>query len=163
MAIVDVADVDRDFGREGEGFGQVDLDAGHGLQVLVGKVHFRACVVKTINQQPSLGAAPACVNGCGACSATNCLPDQQKANYTEIKAVIRPTHTMPFRALFLALLLAVIPISGWSENRVELHVFWSLSCPHCQEALPQLSALAAEHPWVICRRMKSPAPVALTR
>ena len=55
---------------------------------------------------------------------------------------------MLFRALFLALLLAVIPISGWSENRVELHVFWSLSCPHCLEALPQLTALAAEHPWL---------------
>lgn len=59
---------------------------------------------------------------------------------------------MPFRALSriicLALLLAIIPISGWSANRVELHVFWSLSCPHCQEALPQLKALAAEHPWL---------------
>ena len=66
-----------------------------------------------------------------------CLHAQQKANYTVGEAVIQPTHAMPFRALFLALLLAVIPISGWSENRVELHVFWSLSCPHCLEALPQ--------------------------
>jgi len=84
----------------------------------------------------------------GLAPATNCLPDRQKANYTEIKAVIRPTRTMPFRALLFALLLAVIPISGWSENRVELHVFWSLSCPHCQEALPQLRVLAAENPWL---------------
>lgn len=55
---------------------------------------------------------------------------------------------MPLRALVLALMLVVAPISGWCENRVELHVFWSLSCPHCQEALPQLNALAAEHPWL---------------
>ncbi len=100
----------------------------------------------------------------GLAPATNCLPDQQKANYTEVKAVIRPTHTMPFRALFLALLLAVTPISGWSDNRVELHVFWSLSCPHCQEALPQLSALAAEHPWVDLQTHEiTHSTVALTR
>ena len=69
-----------------------------------------------------------------------------------LEASFLPTPAMPFRALFrvicLALFLAIIPISGWSANRVELHVFWSLSCPHCQEALPQLKALAAEHPWL---------------
>lgn len=55
---------------------------------------------------------------------------------------------MPLRTLFIALVLATIPISGWTGNRVELHVFWSLTCPHCQEALPQLNALAAENPWL---------------
>ena len=55
---------------------------------------------------------------------------------------------MPLRTLFIALVLATIPISGWTGDRVELHVFWSLTCPHCQEALPQLNALAAENPWL---------------
>lgn len=84
----------------------------------------------------------------GLAPATNCLPDQQKANYTEVKAVIQPQQAMPFRTLLFALFLAVTPISGWSENRVELHVFWSLSCPHCQEALPQLRVLADQNPWL---------------
>ena len=37
VAVIDVADVDGDFGREGEGIGQVDLDAGHGSNAGVGK------------------------------------------------------------------------------------------------------------------------------
>ncbi|MEW6648205.1 MAG: thioredoxin family protein [Pseudomonadota bacterium] len=32
--------------------------------------------------------------------------------------------------------------------RVHLYFFWSQSCPHCQEARPDVAAMAAELPWL---------------
>ena len=39
-------------------------------------------------------------------------------------------------------------ISAGGETEVHLHLFWSLHCPHCLVARPQIQALAAEHPWL---------------
>jgi len=34
------------------------------------------------------------------------------------------------------------------ETEIHLYLFWSLHCPHCLAARPQIQALAAEHPWL---------------
>ena len=50
------------------------------------------------------------------------------------------------RRLLLALLLALTTLTAIAETAVDLHVFWSLRCPHCLKALPELRQMAAEHP-----------------
>ena len=52
------------------------------------------------------------------------------------------------RRLLLALLLALTTLTAIAETAVDLHVFWSLRCPHCLKALPELRQMAAEHPWL---------------
>ena len=52
------------------------------------------------------------------------------------------------RRLLLALLLALTALTAIAETAVDLHVFWSLRCPHCLKALPELRQMAAEHPWL---------------
>ena len=34
------------------------------------------------------------------------------------------------------------------QSEVHLYLFWSLNCPHCLSARPQIIALAAERPWL---------------
>ena len=58
-------------------------------------------------------------------------------------------------ALVLALLwccgaLAPLPVraGGVAADAVDLHFFWSARCPHCLEARPFVSALAAGHSWL---------------
>lgn len=46
------------------------------------------------------------------------------------------------------LLLALTALTAIAETAVDLHVFWSLRCPHCLKALPELRQMAAEHPWL---------------
>ena len=52
------------------------------------------------------------------------------------------------RLLLLVLMVAVLAPLSRADEPVELHVFWSLRCPHCLQALPQLRALAADTPWL---------------
>lgn len=35
------------------------------------------------------------------------------------------------------------------ETQVHLYFFWSLTCPHCQEAYPFIMALPQEYPWLV--------------
>ncbi len=60
------------------------------------------------------------------------------------------------RLLIAALLVALCCPAGAADARpddparpVDLHLFWSLHCPHCLEARPQILALAAAHPWIV--------------
>ena len=46
------------------------------------------------------------------------------------------------RSLFALIEAALAPLCR-ADEPVELHVFWSLRCPHCLQALPQLRDLAA--------------------
>jgi len=34
------------------------------------------------------------------------------------------------------------------QTEVHLHLFWSLNCPHCLEARPQILELASRHAWI---------------
>lgn len=52
------------------------------------------------------------------------------------------------RLLLLVLMVAALAPLSRADEPVELHVFWSLRCPHCLQALPQLRALAADTPWL---------------
>ncbi|MFN4341751.1 MAG: NrdH-redoxin [Azonexus sp.] len=52
------------------------------------------------------------------------------------------------RRFLLALLLAVTALTATADTAVDVHVFWSLRCPHCLKALPELRQMAAEHPWL---------------
>jgi thiol-disulfide isomerase/thioredoxin len=38
--------------------------------------------------------------------------------------------------------------------RVHLYFFWSLRCPHCLEARPQVEALAQKHTWVVLHSLE---------
>ena len=42
------------------------------------------------------------------------------------------------------------PAFEWVDQRgnVQLYIFWSLTCPHCQEALPVVESLAETSPWL---------------
>jgi len=68
---------------------------------------------------------------------------------------------MPMRLtrLFLLLLCFTLPLPGqadiaWTapgadgQPQVQLYLFWSLRCPHCLEARPQIQALVASRPWI---------------
>lgn len=48
------------------------------------------------------------------------------------------------RLLFLCLLVGATALRA----EVTLEVYWSLNCPHCRVAVPQIEALAGEHPWL---------------
>lgn len=39
-------------------------------------------------------------------------------------------------------------ISASGETEIHLYLFWSLHCPHCLAARPQIQSMAAEHPWL---------------
>lgn len=63
------------------------------------------------------------------------------------------------RHLFILLLLVTSALShaevpAWTtkdangQSEVHLYLFWSLHCPHCHSARPQIIALAAERPWL---------------
>ncbi|MDP3539592.1 MAG: NrdH-redoxin [Azonexus sp.] len=61
------------------------------------------------------------------------------------------------RLLFLLLFLFALPSRAeiaWTapgadgQPQVQLYLFWSLSCPHCLEARPQIQALAASQAWI---------------
>ncbi len=52
-----------------------------------------------------------------------------------------------FACLFAWLLPAAAETSA-DAAPVDLYVFWSQSCPHCQEALPFVDSLAGRYPWV---------------
>jgi hypothetical protein len=67
-------------------------------------------------------------------------------------------------ALLLALCMswpvqAALPYA-WTTPSVEgppqvhLYFFWSMRCPHCLEAQPQVEALAASHPWVVLHSLE---------
>ena len=49
---------------------------------------------------------------------------------------------------------ADLPPSPWSETGgdgrplIHLYFFWSLTCPHCTTAYPQVEAIARERPWL---------------
>ncbi|MCK9531550.1 MAG: hypothetical protein M0R77_13460 [Gammaproteobacteria bacterium] len=53
-----------------------------------------------------------------------------------------------FALLFAWLLPVAAETSAGDTTQVELYVFWSQTCPHCQEALPFVGQLAARHPWL---------------
>jgi len=53
-----------------------------------------------------------------------------------------------FALLFAWLLPVAAETSAGDTTQVELYVFWSQTCPHCQEALPFVDQLAARHPWL---------------
>lgn len=38
--------------------------------------------------------------------------------------------------------------------QVHLYFFWSMRCPHCLEARPQVEALAAAHPWIVLHSLE---------
>jgi len=59
----------------------------------------------------------------------------------------------------LLLLFFALPLPGradiaWTapgadgRPQVQLYLFWSLRCPHCLEARPQIQALVASRPWI---------------
>ncbi|MFA5530875.1 MAG: hypothetical protein WDA11_09450 [Thiohalomonadaceae bacterium] len=56
------------------------------------------------------------------------------------------------RLLFLSLLVAswLLPATAVAAAapKVDLHFFWSQTCPHCQDALPFVQELAARHAWL---------------
>ena len=63
------------------------------------------------------------------------------------------------KAIFLLLLL-LLSFGGHAETpqwttrdergqtEVHLYLFWSLNCPHCLEARPQILELASRHAWI---------------
>lgn len=51
---------------------------------------------------------------------------------------------MPRFLLFLGLICFAAALRA----EVVLEVYWSLKCPHCLEALPQIEAMAKENPWL---------------
>jgi len=64
-----------------------------------------------------------------------------------------------FLRLCLVLLLGWSPLAGadqapwWGRDAggavtVDLYFFWSQTCPHCLEARPDVTAMAAEFPWL---------------
>lgn len=51
--------------------------------------------------------------------------------------------------ILLALVLLMQPARADTDGGdVDLHFFWSLHCPHCLEARPQIQSLAGQHPWI---------------
>ncbi|MDK9724342.1 MAG: thioredoxin family protein [Sterolibacteriaceae bacterium MAG5] len=57
------------------------------------------------------------------------------------------------RRLFLVLLFLAAGLPPWAQaadpaGRVDLHFFWSHTCPHCQAARPFVETLAQRLPWL---------------
>ena len=50
--------------------------------------------------------------------------------------------------LFLAWLAVLAAPAIHAGNDVDLYLFWSLHCPHCLEARPQIRGMADSHPWI---------------
>ncbi|WP_306604672.1 thioredoxin family protein [Azonexus sp.] len=46
------------------------------------------------------------------------------------------------------LFIGLICFAATLRAEVVLEVYWSLKCPHCLEALPQIEAMAKENPWL---------------
>ncbi len=46
------------------------------------------------------------------------------------------------------LFIGLICFAAALRAEVVLEVYWSLKCPHCLEALPQIEAMAKENPWL---------------
>lgn len=58
-------------------------------------------------------------------------------------------------ALLFSWLITVGAVAADDEaTPVDLYVFWSYTCPHCQEALPFVDALAARHTWLRVHSME---------
>ena len=70
------------------------------------------------------------------------------------------------RAIVLLALLTLPPLAqaqspyAWTEPgedgqaKVHLYFFWSMRCPHCLEARPQVEALAQAQPWVVLHSLE---------
>ncbi|MGE0081303.1 MAG: hypothetical protein AB7U81_08400 [Thiohalomonadaceae bacterium] len=52
------------------------------------------------------------------------------------------------RLLFLLLIGWLLPAAAADGPIVDLHFFWSRTCPHCQEAQPFVHDLPARYPWL---------------
>lgn len=64
-------------------------------------------------------------------------------------------------ALLLGVLVWLAAATAWAgspiwrdlddagQPRVHLYLFWTRSCPHCQEARPVVEELAKRHPWLV--------------
>ncbi len=48
----------------------------------------------------------------------------------------------------LLILLCLLTCTPQARAEVTLEVYWSLNCPHCRVAVPQIEALAGENPWL---------------
>jgi cytochrome c biogenesis protein CcdA len=44
--------------------------------------------------------------------------------------------------------------SAEGPPRVHLYFFWSMRCPHCLEARPQVEELARTHPWIVLHSLE---------
>lgn len=53
------------------------------------------------------------------------------------------------KTLLLACLLSCVSVASPAGANVELHVFWSVDCPHCVSQKPFLAELAERHPEVV--------------
>lgn len=58
-----------------------------------------------------------------------------------------------------AALAAPAPPLWWDtapggEPRVHLYLFWSLECPHCVQAKPEIEALVVEQPWIVLHSLE---------
>ena len=67
-------------------------------------------------------------------------------------------------ALFALLVVGALPApaapNAWTTPgadgapQVHLYFFWSLRCPHCLEARPQVEALVREQPWIVLHSLE---------
>lgn len=78
------------------------------------------------------------------------------------RETLHPCRNTRFLGSILAVLVSVLLLTAsasateteWTSRSddgrvaVHLYVYWSLQCPHCLEALPQIEELAAEHSWI---------------
>ena len=71
------------------------------------------------------------------------------------------------RFAFLALILALAPLPALSQSpyawtapgadgqpQVHLYFFWSMKCPHCLDAKPEVEALAQARPWIVLHSLE---------
>ena len=78
-----------------------------------------------------------------------------------------PAPWLGWAGLFLLALILFWPNPGraaapyaWTTPgaegppQVHLYFFWSMRCPHCLEALPQVEALAREQPWIVLHSLE---------
>lgn len=40
------------------------------------------------------------------------------------------------------------------QTRVHLYFFWSLQCPHCLAARPEVEAMAQSQPWIVLHSLE---------
>ncbi len=65
--------------------------------------------------------------------------------------------------LIVALLATALAVLPWpsaaaAADAVDLHVFWSETCPHCLQARPAVAGIAAERPWLRVHEHEIGAP-----